>query len=420
MSVKNRKQNLFVFLTIFFLVLSGNAQEAKTKIKVIVENVILRSEPNIRSAIIGVEIPKGSLYEVEKKMGEWFEVRVRAQYGVMMTGYLHENDVEVVVEKPEVKREEAQKPVKKIEEKEVSKKPEEKPEKKPVTKLPAKPPEKKPVPRKPEEKPEEKPVLKQEPSGKKKGMISFYISGGLGYVDGRDFNKLVKGYKEYWSGTNDYANWDELELMSEFGAEIIFNLMQNIGFGIGAGYIMKDSIGNYGSQDPSFQVDYNRKYKFRVIPISGNLHLSFLTTKILGFSINGGIDYLLGNIIHNYSYQASAGSSSKKEDVKCNTIGFHGGISIDINFSSHVSLVLDGLYRFADFKDWEGNVESSDSGNYYGALYSYEYQSGYYEKYFHRMWVFSGTPSPTYYRNVRKARINLSGFSAKLGFKINF
>ncbi len=267
---------------------------------------------------------------------------------------------------------------------------------------------------------EENPVVVKEPSVKKGGLIGFYIKGGVGFVDSGDFNNLIQGYRDYWSGTEDYINWPNLGMMMEFGAEIILNFTQNVGFGIGAGYMMKNNVGEYGSQDPSFQVDYDREYGFSVIPISGNLHIRFLTTRLFGFSINAGVDYLLGNLTHTYTFHSSAGSSTRREEVKCNTIGYHGGISIDINFSSSVSLVLEGSYRIADFKDWSGSVDSPETGNFDGELYYYEYESAYYEKYYPRMWVWSGTPSASYYRNVRLARINLSGFSSTLGIKINF
>lgn len=268
--------------------------------------------------------------------------------------------------------------------------------------------------------PEENPVVVKEPAVKKGGLISFYIKGGVGFADSGDFNNLIQGYRDYWSTTEDYINWPNLGAMMEFGAEIILNFTPNIGFGIGAGTITKNNLGEYGSLDPVFQVNYEREYGFRVVPISGNLHIRFLSTRLFGFSIHGGVDYLMGNLTHTYTFQSSSFSSSRQEELKCNTIGYHGGISIDINFSSNVSLVLEGSYRIADFKNWKGSVESSDSGNFDGELYYYEYESLYYEKYFPRMWVWSMTPSSSYYQNVRLARINLSGFSSTIGIKINF
>ena len=296
------------------------------------------------------------------------------------TGYVHERNVEVVVEK--------------IEEK--------------------------PASREQELNQEEKTDLGKEEPGRKGGLIGFYIKGGVGFADSGDFNNLINGYRDYSSAADYYINWPKLGMMMEFGAEILLNFTQNIGLGIGAGYITKKNVGEYGSQDPSFQVDYDREYGFKVIPISGNLHLRFLSTKLFGFSINSGVDYLMGNLTHTYTFQSGSGSSSRREEVKCNTIGYHGGISIDINFSSRVSLVLEGSYRFADFKEWKGSVDSPDTGNFDGELYYYEYESAYYEAYYPRIWVWSGAPSASYYRNVRLARINLSGFSSTIGIKINF
>lgn len=266
---------------------------------------------------------------------------------------------------------------------------------------------------------EEKPVIVKEPS-RSRGLVGLYIKGGIGTTDGGDFNNLIQGYHDYWSGVDDYANWDKIGLMMEFNAEILFNVSQNVGFGIGAGYMTKNNIGEYGSQDPDLGFDWDREYGFRVIPLSGNLHLSFLTTRLFGFSIHAGVDYLLGNITHDFNFQSNSGSSSRTEEVKCNTLGYHGGVSIDINFSSSVSLVIGGGYRFAEFKNWTGSVDSPSTGKLDGELYYYEYQDPNNEEYYPRMIVWPGEPSASYYRNVHLARINLSGFSSTIGIKINF
>ena len=133
---------------------------------------------------------------------------------------------------------------------------------------------------------EDKTVLVKDPS-RNRGFIGFSIKGGIGTTDGGDFNTLIQGYYDRWSGADDYANWDKIGAMMGFNAEILFNLTQTISVGIGAGTLTKNNMGEYGSQDPDLGFDWDRTYGFRVIPISVNLHLSFLTTRLFGFSIHG-------------------------------------------------------------------------------------------------------------------------------------
>lgn len=386
---RRQKRSILVFFIIILLISPSLILGAKIKIKVIAEDAILRTAPDMKSAMIGVKIPVGSMYDVENRVGKWFKIKFRSRYGVEVIGYIHEMYVEVEEETPEVKREAAPKPVKPLQEK--------------------------PYIKKPEEKPEKKPVPEPEPSKRRKGWLSIYLAGGAGIVEGGDLNRVVKGINRLWSQEDNYADWDEFKLMNELNAELIFNITQNIGIGIGAGYMTKKNIGSYGSEDPTFNVKYGREYTLNIIPVCASLHLSFLTRSIIGFSLHGGVGYYLGNVKHNFSYESSSTSYSRQEDVKCNTMGYYGGMSIDVNFTSHVSLVIEGSYRLAEFKDWKGTSDIAE-----GELYYYEYLSGYYDEYFPRIGVFSAPPSPSYYRNIRKALIDLTGFVLKGGLRINF
>ncbi len=78
-------------------------QGAGTKIKVIVENSSLRVKPNMDSEILEENVPLGTVFEQATKNGEWYEVKFQSKLGVMITGYIHEMYVEVVVTAPPVK-----------------------------------------------------------------------------------------------------------------------------------------------------------------------------------------------------------------------------------------------------------------------------------------------------------------------------
>lgn len=65
----------------------------KQKIRVVVENASIRMQPNMESEVIE-NPPVGSVFEVERKIGEWYEVRYQSKVGVRITGYIHEMLVE--------------------------------------------------------------------------------------------------------------------------------------------------------------------------------------------------------------------------------------------------------------------------------------------------------------------------------------
>ena len=106
--MKNKlKGKAIISLTIVSLMILPTVMRAeKQKIKVVVEDASIRLEPDMTSEIIK-KPSVGSVFEVEKKVGEWYEIRFPSEVGALITGYIHEMFVEVEeVEKDisEVKR----------------------------------------------------------------------------------------------------------------------------------------------------------------------------------------------------------------------------------------------------------------------------------------------------------------------------
>jgi outer membrane protein W len=84
------------------------AQEGPTKIKVIVENASIKLKPALDSEAIEENIPVGTIYTAEKKVGEWYEIKFESSLGVALLGYIHEMYVEalgeVIAPQPEVRQ----------------------------------------------------------------------------------------------------------------------------------------------------------------------------------------------------------------------------------------------------------------------------------------------------------------------------
>ena len=101
---------LISFFIAFFLILPiiTNAQEQK--IRVVVEGASIRLLPNMESEII-LSPPIGNIFEVEKKVGEWYEIKYSSEIGVLITGYIHEMFIEVEKEAAKPKEEVIQEPV---------------------------------------------------------------------------------------------------------------------------------------------------------------------------------------------------------------------------------------------------------------------------------------------------------------------
>jgi hypothetical protein len=102
---------LLCLVLTLLLILPAVANAQKQKIRVVVENASIRIRPDIQSDVIR-KPPVGTVFDVEGKEGEWYEIRVRTEVGVLITGYIHEMFVEKVAEKkPEPEREVVRRPV---------------------------------------------------------------------------------------------------------------------------------------------------------------------------------------------------------------------------------------------------------------------------------------------------------------------
>ena len=89
--------SVFVSLIIIsLLVLPAFIQAENQKIKVVAEDTNIRIKPDMKSELIGTPAV-GTVFEVEKKIGEWYEITFLSRVGVSITGYIHEIFVEIVV-----------------------------------------------------------------------------------------------------------------------------------------------------------------------------------------------------------------------------------------------------------------------------------------------------------------------------------
>lgn len=101
MGIKQTGRVIISFIVAFILILPviSHAQQ-KDRIKVVVRNASVRLQPNVDSEVI-LSPPIGSTFEVEKKVGEWFEIKFSSEIGVLITGYIHSMFVEVMAAEPE-------------------------------------------------------------------------------------------------------------------------------------------------------------------------------------------------------------------------------------------------------------------------------------------------------------------------------
>jgi len=110
---KLRKEVILIFVLFLTLLLIGNAEVAKSKLRVTVTSAKIRLKPSLESTVIS-QAPQGAILNAEEKVGDWYKIKLPPdEHGIVLTGYIHQSIVEVLEEiNEEIKREE--KPIKEV------------------------------------------------------------------------------------------------------------------------------------------------------------------------------------------------------------------------------------------------------------------------------------------------------------------
>jgi hypothetical protein len=90
---------LFLAVAVVPVLSAQNAPAQTFKLKVTAEQANLREKPDIGSGVVQ-QIPEGTVLEADKKEGEWYLVRYTLEDGGVIAGYIHESLVMVLEPSP--------------------------------------------------------------------------------------------------------------------------------------------------------------------------------------------------------------------------------------------------------------------------------------------------------------------------------
>ena len=336
---------------VFLLVLAwpAAAQQSLGKIKVSVENASLRDKPSLDAEILEESIPLGTIFNVEKKAGEFFEVKFQSKLGVMITGYIHEMYVEAIAAEPA-----------------------------------AKPAEPKAEPVKVET-PKTQPVSAPAPRLRSAGGSKFEIGLGYGLGFGSPLPAATSSFFYEW------GPWVVLDYMQEEGT-FSHEMKSPSGLGFSLAYYFSGGFGlklrvdmNFKQSLASGQSNYSMTWKWIVSPSTGNRTNSwamtgdmstmpisldfvykFATEGVFQPYVNAGISLFTGKFnadtTTGYGLSWIAGSTQYIDYVavpmqihgaSLGSIGFNAGLGADIFFSRNIGLFLDAAYFIGKSFDLE-------------------------------------------------------------------
>jgi len=344
-----------IIISLFILPTFTHAQ--KQKIRVVVEHATIRLKPNMESEVIGTP-PVGSVFDAEKKIGEWYEVRFASRVGVMLTGYVHEMFVELEKEVPKPERRVAPPP------------------RREAVQPPPPPPQ---FPRRPEE-------FKQ---------FSIFLSGNIPIYSQSVTTDWSDSWSyQYLSSVNEEGTvtLDSKQSIPGFGGGFVFMFTQNFGiegridFMSGkventASYYYVDWTwsaaaggGSWSEELSTDDGDYDvTQKKMWLMPISINLHARFpVDTNFIPY-ISGGLSIFTGKFSA-ATDMGSAGSWYFEDwpdweqyidwftfqytiEEKINGIGGNIGAGLAIQLSPGVSVNMEARYFIGPTKSFAWVLE---------------------------------------------------------------
>lgn len=375
-----------VFCLLILLLRPGLCKAEKFKLRVTVEEAEIRLKPDSGSMTINTA-PAGAILDSDEQVGEWFKVSLPPdKKGIVITGFIHSSEVEVIAEKPV--------------------------EKKPVSPSPLTHP----------------PSPTQHPTSQPPTMkfdIRFW--GGMNYLVAGDVNEGIKGWIDeiyddeliWWSVEGEAK---ALHLGFDFGGDLIFHFNPQVGIGLGAGYIQGTKTSDFTYTD-GVEGAFTTKPKVRAIPLRFGIFFTVPLDEILSFSFNGGVGLYLANYSLDMRFEENGYWEDVHQEATATGLGFHAGMGFEFNLAPNVAFFIEGQGRYAKIGGFEGTLEYDDSGG--GPLYEEKGKLYYWEnnlmgKTYPRISISEDEPSASWVSKVREANVDFSGFNIVAGIKLKF
>jgi len=277
--------------------------------------------------------------------------------------------------------------------------------------------------------------------------FSIKMSTGLSHFSIGDINDHLRSGNERHIDTAQYFNGlkkgrlEEIDRGTDSEVELAFNITSRLRIYLSSGYSFTkgESSSGFEISPPEFfnvNFTFSPRISIRAIPIKLGVSYTVPLMKNAKIYLNGGTGSYF--IKANYYWEQieiwtrDDGSlfTDIREivewDLSSKGSGYHWGIGFEYNFSKNLSLTIEYQRRSVLINRLEGTEIFLGSGyndSFYGSVYYYEKMSSVTEKYYICVGFYKSKPGAPYqpypeYKNIRYAKLDLSGDSLKFGLRI--
>lgn len=264
------------------------------------------------------------------------------------------------------------------------------------------------------------------------GRFSLRLQGGWAYLSGGDVNPGTRAFfdwREAMWGASEFG-YQAVHNGFELGGEVVFELSQRLGVGIGAGYLEISRPSDLYLYDPVYigpEETVIAEPRLSAVPIQASIHFSAPLTKKFNFHAEAGASYYFKARYSDESWVRLWSMDTEAGYIHINTsaeqkklpIGAFGGIGLEYDLQHNLSLLVEVRGRYARFRGSRGtSVLESDYRMPFseqGVLY-YEVVPALTDM--TRLLMVQSSPPDGPDGEPRQAVIDFSGVSLQVGIRI--
>lgn len=280
-------------------------------------------------------------------------------------------------------------------------------------------------------------------SEEKRGKLrlSIKLTGGWGYTLIGDINthlESLNNIETFESATGEITklkNWSP-----DWEAELRLNISRSFGISLAtSGVINQKNESHLVTTGPGIWGGWTGIFIFKPeakarMPVKLGMYYNFPIISRINVFSTAGIGYYSASISNYRKFHEIVSPPLEsywmweywKTDYKAN-LGFHGGIGLEYSLTKNIALVLEVQGRYVKIKNLKGFIQSEDSHSIgriskrTGYLWSYKISAWDFGSYYNldiREEPPSGFIPEISISEVRKATIDLSGYSMRIGLRI--
>jgi len=260
--------------------------------------------------------------------------------------------------------------------------------------------------------------------------FSLKLAGGLSFINPANINHIRQDWEElYKIDTAEYLNRNfiegeigSLKNSIDFEGELVYSLHPRIAISIGTGFIFselnpKNSHFSIEKTIKTYEYIYPMKVSAFPIILSG-YYIYPLNNKFKVYA-KAGAGFIWAKYIDRegrkqldydkYIYYST-------QNTKARGTMLSGALGLRVESEQGINFFIESSFRKTNISNFTGESESGSTGT----LYFFDEYDSNLEFWQSKFQILTQEPAGDSFRAVKKAGIDLSGFSVKLGIIINF